>query len=75
MERTDTGVDPQIDWSARADGRPHTLIKGTHYTRDARKVRRAASAWAARNCLRAVTRISADGGELTVTFVARRGKV
>lgn len=65
--------DPQIDWRARADGKPHELVRGTHYTRTPDKVRRAASMWALRNGLRALTEIRT--GVIVVRFVPRDGKV
>ncbi len=65
--------DPVVDWRARADGNQHTLVKGTHYTRDEAKVRRAASMWGLRNGLRALTEIG--DGKITIRFVPREGKV
>lgn len=65
--------DPQIDWAARADGEVHALVQGTHYTRDAEKVRRAASMWALRHQLLAQT--STAPGSISIRFVPRTGKV
>jgi hypothetical protein len=66
-------TDPQIDWAARADGKPHTLLEGTHYTRPVDRVRQAAAMYGFRHGLRAVTR--SGEGSLTVTFVPRTGRV
>lgn len=65
--------DAVIDWRKRADGAPHTLVRGTHYTRGEDLVRRAASMWALRHDLRALTEIGED--QITVRFVPRTGKV
>lgn len=65
--------DAVIDWRARADGKPHTLVHGKHYTRDESKVRRAASMWGLRNGLRALTEIG--DGQIIIRFVPRKGKV
>lgn len=65
--------DPQMDWRARADGQPHVLVRGRHYRRPEAKVRRAASMWALRNGLRALTEI--DEGQITIRFVPREGKI
>lgn len=67
--------DPMIDWDRRADGNDHTLVEGTHFTRDVTKVRRAANMWALRNDLRCLSEISADRRKITVRFVKRTGKV
>lgn len=68
-------TDPRIDWASRADGKEHTLTRGTHYSREPRLVQRAAWMWGSRNGLRAVTRISADGASIVVMFVPLTGKV
>lgn len=65
--------DPLIDWSARADGEPHVLVRGTHYARPAAKVQHAATMWARRRGLRALT--TSTGDSVTVRFVADQGKV
>lgn len=66
-------TDPQIDWAARADGEPHTLIEGKHYTRSADQVRQAAAMWGLRHDLRAVSKTGK--GSITIQFLPRVGKV
>jgi hypothetical protein len=53
---TELLADPFIDWQSRADGRVHTLTKGTHYDRDPRLVRKAAAMWAHRHQFRCLSR-------------------
>lgn len=74
-----TDSDPLIDWASRADGETHTLVKGKHYTRDAAKVRRAASMWGMRHELRALTDLEpatkTKPERITVRFAPSRAKV
>jgi hypothetical protein len=74
MEPT-LSLDPQIDWTSRADGEMHTLVKGEHFERSPRLVQQAARMWAHRRGYRAVTRISNDDRVIVVTFVKRVGRV
>lgn len=67
--------DPQIDWAKRADGKPHRLVRGKHYTRDALLVRKSAGMFAHRHGLRCLTEISPDGGVLTVKFTEKTRRV
>lgn len=65
--------DPLIDWASRADGEEHTLTRGTHYSRPAYKVQHAATMWARRRGLRALTTSTDD--TITIRFVTDQGKV
>lgn len=67
--------DPQIDWAKRADGKPHRLVRGKHYTRDVLLVRKSAGMYANRHGFSCLTEISPDGGVVTVKFTPKQGKV
>ena len=63
--------DPLIDWARMTDERPHVLVRGTHFTRDWRLVRKAAGMWAHRHGYRCLTEYDAEGATLTARFVPR----
>lgn len=67
--------DPYIDWRSRSDGTSHRLVKPEHFTRDPRKVRKAANMWALRHRMRCLSEIDPDGSAITVRFVERTGRV
>lgn len=62
-------ADPQIDWHSRNDGEVHILVKGKHYTRSETKVRHAATVWAHRRNLRALSELTEAG--IRIQFVPK----
>jgi len=61
--------DPLIDWARMTDGGRHELRLGEHFSRDWRKVRKAAGMWAHRHGYRCLTEYV--GETLTIQFVPR----
>lgn len=66
-------ADPFVNWASRADGKTHVLLKGEHYTRDPKRVRKAAAMWAFRHGYRCVSRHTDD--TVSVRFVPKQDAV
>lgn len=66
-------ADPFIEWQKRADGKTHTLVRGEHYTRDPKLVRKAAAMWAHRHGFRCLSRHTDT--QVMVRLVPKQGRV
>lgn len=65
--------DPLVDWERRANGKTYRLVRGEHFDRDPKLVRKAAGMWAMRHGYRCLSDL--DGDAITVRFVPKVGKV
>jgi len=63
--------DPLIDWARMTDDQPHALVRGTHFSRDWKLVRKAAGMWAQRHAKRCLTEYDPDSETLSVRFQPR----
>ena len=66
-------ADPFIDWESRADGTTHLLVRGEHYDREPKLVRKAAGMWAHRHGYRCLSRHTDEA--VSVLFVPKGRRV